>query len=80
VDERQIYERLTTLFHDIFDDDEIVLKPETTAADIEGWDSLSNIQLVLAVETAFSIRLSAAQVAALANVGGLVEAIAAKVS
>lgn len=73
-----IYTRLTEIFHDIFQDDEIVLMPETTAADVEGWDSLKNIQLILAVESAFSIRLSAAQAASLAQLGDLVSLIASK--
>ena len=75
---KDIYDRLTVIFHDIFQDDEIVLTPETTAADVDGWDSLKNIQLILAVESAFSIRLSAAQAAALAQLGDLVSLIASK--
>lgn len=76
----QIYEVLNGLFHDIFDDDGIVLSPGTTARDIEGWDSLSNIQVIVAVETSFSIRLTAAQIASLANVSELVEVIRSKTS
>lgn len=75
-----IYEKLTPLFRDIFDDDGIVLSDTTTAADIEAWDSLTNIQLILATETAFRIRLSAAQVSSLAKLGDLVTIIEAKIA
>lgn len=74
-----IYEKLTEIFCDVFNDDGIVIGDETTAADVQGWDSLSNIQLILAVETAFRIRLSAAQVASLAKLGDLVSIIEAKI-
>ena len=74
----EIYERLTELFHTIFDDDSIVLGDGTTAANVEGWDSLTNIQLILGVESTFRIRLSAAQVAGLAQLGDLVIIIETK--
>jgi len=74
-----IYEKLAEIFRDVFDDDGIVISGETTAADVEGWDSLSNIQLILAVESAFRIRLSAAQVGSLAKLGDLVAIIDGKV-
>lgn len=74
-----VYERLTDVFRDVFQDDDIVLFPEMTAADVDGWDSLANIRLILAVETAFSIRLSAAQAASLAKLGDLVSLIASKI-
>ena len=73
-----LYEKLTELFRDIFDDDSIIIGDETTAADVEGWDSLTNIRLILAVETAFSLRLSASQVSALAKLGDLVDVIEKK--
>ncbi|WP_340318367.1 acyl carrier protein [Rhizorhabdus argentea] len=80
MDRIAIYEKLTELFRDIFDDDDIVVGDDTTAADVEGWDSLTNIRLILAVETAFSIRLSAAQVSALAQLGDLVSVIERKLN
>ncbi len=74
----EIYVSLTTLFQDIFDDDELVVESTTTAADVDGWDSLSHIRMILAVEQGFGVRFSAAQVSSLANVGELVDLIAAK--
>ncbi len=70
-----VYGRLTTVFHDVFDDDSIVLTPQLTAADVPEWDSLSHIRLVLAVQKAFHIKLSAAQIGDLKNVGELASLI-----
>jgi acyl carrier protein len=74
----EIYQKLTEIFHDVFDDDTIVLCPELTAAGVEGWDSLTHIRVVLNVERAFRVRFNAAEVARLKNVGEFVESIKAK--
>lgn len=68
-----LFERLTNIFRDVFDDDDIVIDDETTAEDIEDWDSLMHITLVLAVEKEFDLRLKAAEVGKLANVGALLD-------
>lgn len=74
-----IWQRLTAVFHDVFDDDSIVIGPETTARDIEGWDSLANIELLVAIEKAFGrIKFNTGEVANLRNVGELVTAIKRK--
>ena len=73
-----IYQRLTTIFHDVFEDDSIVVTPELTATDVPEWDSLSHIRLVLAVQKAFQVKFSAAQTANLKNVGDLAELIRSK--
>ena len=49
----EIYFKLTEIFRDIFDDDTIILLPETTAADIPEWDSVNHINLTVAAESAF---------------------------
>ena len=69
---------LTKIFRDVFDDDEIELSRSVTAGDIDGWDSLSHIRLILCVEQEFQIRFSASQVSGLANVGELMNLIATK--
>jgi acyl carrier protein len=74
----EIYQRLTRIFHDLFDDDSIVVTPRLTAEDIAEWDSLRHIQLILAVQKAFKIRFSAADTANLKNVGELAALIHAK--
>jgi acyl carrier protein len=75
-----IQQKLTTIFHDVFDDDSIVLRPDLTADDVPEWDSLSHVRLILAVQKAFSAKFSAAQTSNLKNVGELIELIRAKTS
>jgi len=69
----EVMARLNEVFRDVFDDEGITIFPEMTAKDIDEWDSLKHITLVLAVEKAFSVRLKAAEVGKLANVGEMVE-------
>ena len=75
-----IYEKLNRVFQEVFDDDEIKITEGTTADDIEDWDSLMHITLVVAIEKEFSIRLNAAEVGKLKNVGEMLKLIEAKVS
>jgi acyl carrier protein len=70
-----LFERLQRVFRDVFDDDSLVLRPELTARDLDGWDSLTHITLVVSAEKEFGIRLNAAEIARLANVGEMAEAI-----
>jgi acyl carrier protein len=78
MEEGQIYQRLNEIFGDVFDDDALALKAETTADDVDGWDSLSHIRLVLSVEKSFNVKFSAAEVGKLKNVGELVGLIRSK--
>ena len=73
-----IYQTLTGLFQDVFEDDALVLHPDLTANEVDGWDSLSHIQMLLAVEQAFIVRFSAAQVSSLSRLGDLVALIESK--
>jgi acyl carrier protein len=73
-----VYEKLTTLFRDVLDEDDLVLTPAMTADDVDGWDSLSHVRLVLAVSKTFGVKFSAAEVGRLKNVGDLVEMIQSK--
>jgi len=73
-----IYAKLTTVFHDVFGDDEIVLKPEMTADDVDGWDSLAHVRLMLTVERSFATKLSASEIGRLKTVGDLVELLSRK--
>ena len=74
------YETLTRVFHDVFDDDTIVVTPELTAEDVDEWDSLRHIRLVAAVEKTFGMSFSAAEIGRLKNVGQLVSLIESKSS
>lgn len=73
-----IYATLNGVFHEVFDDDSIVVRPELTAANVEGWDSLSHVRLLLAVEDKFQIHFSAAEIGKLKNVEQFVELINSK--
>lgn len=72
----QILATLTNIFRDVFDDESIVLTRETTAADIEEWDSLNQIKLLLACEKAFGIKLKPRDINTLANVGEMTDHLA----
>jgi len=76
--ESEIYARLTQAFHDIFDDNSIVLKPEMTAKDVQDWDSFNHINLVVATEARFGIKFQTAEIESLRNVGQFVELIRKK--
>ena len=74
----EIYERLNDIFRDVFDDDSISVTANTTAADIEDWDSLSHITLMAAVEDEFRMKFSMKEVVEMKNVGEMVTIIAAR--
>ncbi|SHH64376.1 acyl carrier protein [Bradyrhizobium erythrophlei] len=76
--DQEISLRLIPIFRDVFDDDSIDIKPETTANDVDGWDSFSHIRLVLAVEQAFKVKFSAKEINSLKNVGEFVSLIKSK--
>lgn len=71
----KVYERLTEVFIDVFDDEDISISDETTASDIDGWDSLSHITLISSVEDEFNIKLDMKAVQGLKNVGAMVDLI-----
>jgi acyl carrier protein len=75
MDSETVYASLTNIFHDVFDDDNIVLSPEMTAEDVPEWDSLSHVRLIIAIQHKFGVSFSAAQASNLRNVGELVEHI-----
>jgi acyl carrier protein len=78
MDEPQIYTRLAEVFHDVFGEDSIQVTPELSADDVDGWDSLTHIRLLLTVEKAFKIKFSTSEVGKLQNVGDLVTLIKAR--
>ena len=70
-----ILAKLNEIFCDVFDDEDIVLTDATNSDDIEDWDSLEQINLLVAIEKQFSIKFSLADVADLENVGAMVDLI-----
>lgn len=71
-------EILNGIFREVFDDDGIVVKRETTADDIDDWDSLSHLNLVIAVEMKFGIKFALGELQSLKNVGDMVDLIVKK--
>jgi acyl carrier protein len=76
----EIKNSLTEIFKDVFDDESIALTSETTADDIDEWDSLSQITLLVAIEKEFKITLTFVEVQNLKNVGDMLDLIATKVA
>jgi acyl carrier protein len=61
----KIYNQINRIFRDLFDDDGIALTPLTSSGDIEGWNSLAHINLIVAVEEKFKIRFKTAEIESL---------------
>jgi len=79
MERNEILERVQEVFRDELELDDLVLTDETTADDVEEWDSLSHVQLVVALEKAFAIKFSSREILSWDNVGDLVDCIAKKV-
>jgi acyl carrier protein len=75
----QVYENLNEVFQDVFDDDSITVNDQTTAADIEDWDSFEHINLVIAVEKRFQIKFTVGEANEMKNVGEMVDIILERV-
>ena len=73
--DQEILETLTTIFHEVFDNDSLVIGPTTSAPDIVGWDSVNNISLMVATEMRFGLRFKTSELEELRNVGDLVSLI-----
>ena len=71
----EVFERLNKVFREVFDDDSIVVNDETTADDIEDWDSFEHINLVVAVEDEFSFKLPMGKTLTMKNVGEMADII-----
>ncbi|CAN5502714.1 hypothetical protein BH10PSE16_BH10PSE16_14760 [soil metagenome] len=76
--ETEILTNLNQVFRDVFDDDDIVITPATTAEDIEGWDSQAHVNLIVAAEVRFGIRFRTAELESLHNVGQFAQLILEK--
>jgi len=76
--ESEIYDALNVIFREVFLRDDIVLAPETTASDVDGWDSYKQIEILLAVEEKYGIKFRTKELDALTNVGDLARTVLAK--
>ena len=77
--ESQIYKRLTEIFREAFFRDDLRLSASMTARDIDGWDSLKQIMILVSVEQRFNVKFSTKEMDNLHCVGDLVTLIAAKI-
>ena len=75
-----VWDRVVTVIRQTFDEPVVPITRETTADDVPGWDSVSNIELLVTLELEFGVRFYTGQIAGLKNVGELVDAIEARTS
>jgi acyl carrier protein len=75
-----IQEQLQAVFRDVFDDDELTVNRHSSAADVEGWDSMMHVSLMINVERVFDVKFSTTQVASLKDVGELVDLIESRLA
>jgi acyl carrier protein len=76
----EIYAQLTNIFHDVFDDETLVLTPELTAASVPEWDSFNHINLIVAVEARLKIKFQTAELESMTTLGHMVESIEKKLA
>jgi acyl carrier protein len=78
----QLQSELQDVFRRVFDDDELVITESMSAADVDGWDSMAHINLIIAIEKRFEIKFTASEIAALGrrgqNVGSMLQILAVK--
>jgi acyl carrier protein len=76
----ELQDRLNQIFREVFDNDDINITPEMTANDVDGWDSLSHVNLIVAIETKFGIRFSQKELLTFKNAGDLLNNIRGKIT
>lgn len=74
------WEKLQTVFQDVLEDDELEINAQTTAADVEGWDSLAHVTLMINVEKRFGVKFRSSDIARLKSVGELMDLINAQLA
>ena len=74
----EMMKKVTDIFHDVLDDESIVLNDSTTADDIEDWDSLSHITLISEIENAFGFKFSMKEVTGMKNVGEMLDVLSSR--
>ncbi len=76
----EVLEKLTEIFRDTFDDESIVLTSETNSNDIEEWDSLTHISIIVCVEEMFNIKFDISEATEMKDVGEMIDKIVGKIS
>ena len=80
MDKLRLLSEVQHIMRDVLDDENIVLTETTTANDVDGWDSLTHIQLIVAIEKHFKIRFSSKEILSWKNVGEMLDSIFSKLS
>lgn len=80
MEKKEILAKLQDIFRDVLDDEEVVIEYETTADDVDGWDSLSHVQIVDATQKEFGVKFTAYEISSWIDVEELVDCIAKKLS
>jgi acyl carrier protein len=75
----EIHQKLTTVFRDVFDNPGMEITDTTTADDVDGWDSIMHVNLIVAVEKAFGVSFTTKDVKSMANVGDFIQLIAKRI-
>jgi acyl carrier protein len=75
----EVFEKMNEVFRDVFEDEDITVTDETTADDIDDWDSLEHINLINAMEQEFDIKFSMGEIVGMKNVGAMADLIIAKI-
>lgn len=78
MDREEALKQVQDIFRDILDEEQLVLTDNTTAEDVDGWDSLSHIQIVVAIEKHFKFRFTSKEILSWANVGEMMNCILSK--
>jgi acyl carrier protein len=73
-----VIEPLTKIFREVFDDEDIALSSEMTADEVDGWDSLSHVNLIVTIETRFDVKFTQKELLTFKNVGDLIDTIQSK--
>ena len=80
MERKEIIEKLTAIFHEVFNNPSIVVTDELTAEDVETWDSLTNMLMISKVEKVFGIKIKLREINKLETVGNLIDLISSKVN
>lgn len=80
MDRTEILDRINLICRDVFDNSSLVITAQTTALDVEEWDSLTHIQLIVAVEKSFGVKFSSAEIIGFKTVGDMCASVQAKIT
>jgi len=80
MEKTDILNAIQEIFREVFDNEEIIVTAETVAEDIEEWDSLSHVQLIVALEKVFNVKLTSKEILSWDNVGEMIYSIKKKIT